>query len=352
MRKTTRIAILLFALAALALLGSFGAARLGAVRREAAARSAAPSPTLIPSPTPTPYDERAEEQRRQEAYSQARAKFCARDFDGAREGFLALGEYEDSARMAALCLSYPESEPQDEFLPPREYWQLGREFPHGTLYWHDAGVFYVPETINSETSFELYYCGGDAGEDYLYYPGVFSYFDEYHPNAVIFFCNESGYWHIQEKNTLMYAHLQRIARELGTAVHDLSTSGSSCGCYTALKAASQFYTDYGQAVTNVCTLDTGLYWVDPDHNLTDEECDALFEAGTVLYLFEEPDVGVEVPQLKRFVDHGIETWSIACKNDQHSLISVYAYLNGVFSFCAGEDIELPRDEYTFVRLHG
>ena len=296
-----------------------------------------------------------EEDIAEEVYEASLHLLYTREFEAARESFLALGDFRDSAGLADFCLSYPDSEPVETYTSSYlESWYVSRPYEHGTIYQHAGlqGVFYVPEEVNDETHFVLYYCGGGAGEDYLYYPGVYGYFENYRPNAVIFFCNESGYGHMADKNERMYHELQHIAHDLGTVVHDLSTMGSSAGCYTALKAAAQYYTDYGVRVRNVGTLDTGMYWDDDGHNLTDDECEALREAGTVLYLFEEPNVGLEVPQLRRFVDHGIETWSIGCLHEQHSLISMYAYINGVFSFCAGDDITLPDDEYTFVKLNG
>lgn len=282
-------------------------------------------------------------------YDRALELLYTRHFDEAHEAFLALGEYSDSARLAAFALSYPKSEPKFYGTLINDG-NIAKHYQHGLLYSCIWGMFYIPDEVNTDTSFVLYYCGGGAGEDYLYYSGLYGYFYNYSPNAILFFCNESGYNHMKEKNTQMYGQLQQLACECGTIVHDLSTIGSSAGCYTALKAASQFYKDYGQIVNNVCTLDTGLYWDDPEHNLTGRECDLVAEAGTVFYLFEEPGVGIEVPALRQMVDHGIDVYVIGCAHDNHSVISQLAYTYGVFSWSAGEDIYLPEEEYTFVKL--
>ena len=122
------------------------------------------------------------------AYKAACHLLYTRKFEAAHDAFSALGDYRDSERLAAYSRSYPESEPDFPY-SLLESWYVSRPYEHGTIYQHEglAGVFYVPEEINDETSFVLYYCGGGAGEDYLYYPGVYGYFENFTPNAVIFF---------------------------------------------------------------------------------------------------------------------------------------------------------------------
>ncbi len=286
----------------------------------------------------------------EERYEEALDALYTRKFSEAYNTFTELGDYKDSRRMAEFTLNYQKTEPVFDSRIVDPYYH-DETYEHGTLYAYPrGGLYYVPDEVNPDTSFILYHSGGGGGEDYLYYNGVYNYFKNYYPNAVIFFCNESAYDYMYRKNAEMYEVLQHIAYDCGTIVHDISVLGSSLGCYTAMKAAPLFYTEYGQIVNNVCTLDTGLEFVDNVHSLTAEECDIVAEAGTVMYLFEQPEVGLEVEAIARMVDHGVETWLVGCRNDNHSMISKLAYANGVFSWSAGEDIHLPEDEYTFTLL--
>lgn len=286
----------------------------------------------------------------EERYIAAKKKLYNREFHEARELFVDLGAYKDSEHLAEECLNYPLSEPlfkgtliNDEM--------LDITYPKGKLYNHNYyGMFYIPDEVNEKTTFVLYHSGGGGLEDYLYYSGVYRYFDNYFPNSIIFFTNNSGYNRIELKNREMYAILQQLAYECGTIVHDVSLVGSSSGCYTAMKAVISFYQDYGIKVTNVCCLDVGLEWND-SQVLRDWECDIAAETGTVFYLFEQQEVGMNFKPIRLMVDHGVNTYVIICKDDNHNNISANAYVHGIFSWSGGdESIILPESEYYFVKL--
>ena len=300
-------------------------------------------------------DDGSSDSDREAEYHEALRLLYSREFDDSRKKFLALGDYLDSAERAEFCLSYPESDQSGDtgrygsMLSP--YWHY-KDFDKGTLYCAYSicirGYWYVPNEINEDTKWLLYFCGG-VGEDYLYYYGVIQYLREYEPNAVIMFSNESGYCHISDFVETQYRLLQQIAKELGTVVHDIYLSGSSNGCFTALHAAAQLHSDFNQRCVNVVTLDTGMEWDSP-YNLTDEEIEIIASAGTEIYLFEQADTGMDRPAIAAMVNAGIPVWIVACKSNQHSQMSVDAYTYGVFSWACGEHVSLPDWNYTYIKL--
>lgn len=283
-----------------------------------------------------------------EQYQQAKELLYTRHFAEAEAIFQSLGTYADSPELAALCRSYPASEIEFEHELMRPDTK-NRLYSDGAIYWSTKGPFYVPDNVTSSTSFVLYYCGGDGTTNWLSYSGVFQYFKAYHPDAVIFFRNGPGETRLDEENILMYHYLQQIAKERGVIVHDLSAIGSSTGCYTALNAAASLYDAFGVRLTNVCSLDAAADW-DSWGMLTDAEMDSVAEAGTTFFLFEQHGKGTRSPQVQKMVDHGINTWLILCSSANHSAISANAYNYGIFSWSAGEEINLPPSEYSFTHL--
>lgn len=281
-------------------------------------------------------------------YKFAKELLYTRHFSEAESVFLSLGTYADSQEFAALCRSYPASEIEFENKLMRQDTK-NRLYSDGAIYWCTKGPFYVPDNVTSSTSFVLYYCGGDGAKNWLSYSGVFQYFKTYHPDAIIFFCNGPGATRLEEENIHMYHYLQEIARECGVIVHDLSAIGSSTGCYTALNAAASLFDAFGIRLTNVCSLDAAADW-DSWGMLTPAEMDSVAEAGTVFFLFEQHGAGTRAPQLQSMLDHGINTWLILCSSANHSAISTNAFNYGVFSWSAGEPIDLPYSEYVFTHL--
>ena len=281
-------------------------------------------------------------------YQQAKELLYTRHFAEAEAIFKSLGPYADSPELASFCLSYPASEIEFENKLLRSDTK-NRIYSDGAIYWCTKGPFYVPDKVTASTTFVLYYCGGDGTTNWLSFSGVFQYFKVYHPDAVIFFRNGPGESHLDAENITMYHYLQQIAKECGVIVHDLSTIGSSTGCYTALNAAASLYENFGIRLTNVCSLDAAADW-DSWGMLSGAEMDSVAEAGTVFFLFEQHGKGTKSPQLQKMVDHGINTWLILCSSANHSAISTNAYNYGIFSWSAGEAISLPYYEYSFTHL--
>ena len=64
------------------------------------------------------------------------------------------------------------------------------------------------------------------------------------------------------------------------------------------------------------------------------------ESGTTFFLFEQHGASTKVSALQEMVDHGINTWLILCASANHSAISANAFNYGIFSWSAGENIDL------------
>ena len=218
------------------------------------------------------------------------------------------------------------------------------------MYYYQSAYIYVPEEINEDTKFLVYFAGGDGKEPMLFIGGVYRYIQNYAPNAILVFYENSGSRNIPESCQKMIRISKQLSDECGVIVHDLVVAGSSTGCYTALHAAAAFYTDAYIEPKAVLTLDTGMEWKMPIH-LSAEERAALAEAGTKLYLFEQDGVGTDVDAIYDLVASGDDVTAVYCKNRDHDWISRLAYENGVFSWAMGEFDELNDSEYTLVPLH-
>ena len=214
-------------------------------------------------------------------------------------------------------------------------------------------MVYIPDVVDLDTAFVQYFSGGNAGEDYLWYYGVYEYFDEYSPNAVVMFTSDSSCTYIQQRIAFQWDILSQIAQECGTIVHNVSSIASSQGAYTAMQLAYDFYVDYDIPVARCVTLDTGCDWSLDYLALTFDQCAVLAEAGTEFYLFEDHNFRNEIwyPAMQNIIYSDLEVHAYVCKCDNHDSISKNAYTLGFFSFCAGEDIEFPACEYCKVELY-
>lgn len=120
-----------------------------------------------------------------------------------------------------------------------------------------------------------------------------------------------------------------------------------------MQLAYHFYVNYGLKINRVLTLDTGVYWNLDCYSLTQVQCNAVAEAGTEFYLFEEPAFIYDLQKapIRYILQSGIPTTALICKHDNHDTISRNAYAYGLFDFCAGEEIDLPSWEYFPVTLY-
>lgn len=298
-----------------------------------------------------------DEMSMEKMYEEACGLLYTRHFEEAWTMFKSLNGYGDSDAKAEFCISYPKSETDySGTLLSEEAAARGRTYPGGILYsFKDAmhvahGLMYVPDEVNADTAWQIYYCGG-CGEDYICYSELYEYFNNYHPNAVIYFCNCSGYCRFDRTNERSYRYLMQAAAELGLTVHDITTVGSSLGAYTALYAVRYLYENYGQKVTDVATLDAGLEWWDSQIP-QDDDAEIISELHTTVWCFEQPTASADKCNgLRILIDNDVNIRFVACRHPAHEDISRNAYKYGVFSFIAGdEDIGLSPVEYSTISV--
>lgn len=203
----------------------------------------------------------------------------------------------------------------------------------GIIYVLDKiGFLYVPNEVNMETKGALYFAGG-GGEDYLSREAVKSYLENFSPNAVILFFYESGFSHMEEISRKGAEVLNQVSAELGIDIKDVITVGSSNGTYAALKASAVLQDEYDFRVTKYLALDAGMNWDYPKEILlSDEQMKTLKDAGTELYLFEQPHTGKQIPAIARMVNAGLKVYIVECQHMGHDQISKYGFRLGVFSF--------------------
>lgn len=308
--------------------------------------------------------ERLTELENSARYREAKTLLFRREFKNAFVAFSLLGDYSDSAYWADFAANYPFIEPEfgDRMINDK---YLNRSYEHGNIYSlsdYDRyngrslvykGLVYVPDTIDNSTTFVQYYCGGDDGGDYLWYKGVYDYFLNYSPNAVIVFTNDSGSQYMHRRNAYQWQILSQLAYECGTVLHDVSVIGTSQGSYTAMQLAYDFYSDYGVKVRKCVTLDTGCDWSLNYLALTADQCGVLAEAGTALYVFEDFNFKKEIQYdaVQNILNSGMEVHAYVCKSNDHDCINQNAFSLGFFSFCAGEKISFPECEYCGVELY-
>ena len=157
---------------------------------------------------------------------------------------------------------------------------------------------------------------------------------------------------MQQINQRAVDTIRQLELELEMVAHDVITVGSSCGAFTALRAGCQLYSLGGIKVSKILTMDTGIDWEDitGNENLSIEECELLAKNGTELYLFEQPEVGMEIGPIANLVSSGNDVTMVYCKNRGHDTISINMYRKDVFGWALGEFDELDPDEYSCVKL--
>lgn len=291
---------------------------------------------------------------RETIYQQALLSMYRCDFLEAAGSFDSISAYKDSRRYSEYCLDRNElaSQPVEHKYILDE--RLEEEYENGKLYRNIICELYVPNNITESTKTLIYYAGGIGG-DLLYYSGVTRYCEDYSPDAVILFFCGSGFYDMTNKNRLAMDIMHQVELECGFVMHDLVVAGSSNGCFSAFRAAAQFYSMYGYLVNTVLSFDAGYDFLIPPWEeirfLSDEECDILAQAGTRMCLFEQPGVGMDFPAIKKMVDHGMYVSVIECQTKDHNRISVHAYSHGLFSWGLGENVELDPNEYNIVELN-
>lgn len=277
-----------------------------------------------------------------------------RRFEDALEDFSRAQLPEESGVYERFCRDRMEEndmkEPDGILNPKYLYKDVNHEgIKRGAMYIYKRVFVYVPEGVSTQTKFVSYFAGG-GGEPILYVDGLFQYIRKYWPDAVLLFYENSGTPDIPGSCQLMMEVANQVAKELGICVHDLVVAGSSDGCYTALHATAAYYALYNIAPVSLLTLDTGEEWAAPGLGLSQEEIDQIAQSGTMLYLFEQPWTGLDVPAIYDLAASGCKVVAVYCTHPGHDEISRLAYSKGIFSWALGEYKELDKAEYRLCPL--
>ena len=284
------------------------------------------------------------------AYDLALHYLHERGFEKAIEYFKYANRHEQSAlyeRYCALRLQSQDIVDTERIIKPE---RLSDDFSYGKLYYYYPAYVYVPNEIDENTKFLAYFAGG-RGEPMLFIDSVYEYIWGHAPNAVMVFYENSGVRNISYACRQMMQIINQAAAECGLGIQELVIGGSSNGCYTALHAAVAFYENEFIAPKAVITLDTGAEW-SSSLNLNTHERAVLAEAGTKLYLFEQPYIGIWVSAIENLVDSGNDVTAVYCANDGHDEMTILAFSKGVFSWALGEYEELDKAEYTLYPILG
>lgn len=289
------------------------------------------------------------DEAREHMYLDAFSAYVDCEFEKAADMFFALGGYRQSLAYLKQCGRRLEAElPEEDKLLLRPS-SMVKKFENGKMYSIREGLVYIPDSLSKDTNSLVYYAGG-LGDNLLYMEGVWYYFMNYAPDAVMLFFYESGYNHIEGKNLKAIELMEQLTLECGISIHGLVIAGSSHGCYTAMHSIAKFYSEAGIPPTAAFMLDAGLEWDTPS-NLNAEECELVGLAETEVYLFEQEGVGLDKAPIRQLVEKGGRVTIVECWDDDHNRISVNAYKFGLFSWALGEFSHLDPKQYTLVKLY-
>lgn len=282
-------------------------------------------------------------------YSQAEDLASDFEMEAAYEIWGKLGTYKGSdllAKRSESIMVWSEA-PEEEHLLT----EANRYFREklDNVYICDTAYIVVPEELNSNTRFFIYYPGGRDEEmsvDYLLY-----YMMNPSPNTLAVFMRRNGIDNMEKKTGQAVEILDRAAAECGVFPRDVVTAGSSLGAYPAMHSVVYAWADYALRTDCVLSLDAGSDWMESGLLLTEDQCLKTAELGTEFYLFESPWVGMNREGICRMVNTGNKVTMVGCYFDDHVRISLDAMGMGVVDW-AVNDRSSPcnPDIYSFVTL--
>lgn len=292
----------------------------------------------VSTPTPSPSAE--------ELYATAKTTLYKCDFESALNQFESLGDFEDSVEFTDYCRYRIEKEKEPVNVKYTLESNISEtKFKGGTLYFYSFCYIYVPNQCDENTRSMVYFAGG-TGENLLYLPGVYKYFENYSPNAVMLFFCESGYTHMKGIAQDAVDIMRQLELECHFVIHDFVLIGSSNGAYTAIRSAALMYEYGGIKAKSVLSMDAGDEWNLPSH-ITDENLAVIADIKTTVYLFEQDNgVWLKYDFIKHMVDSGVDVRVVECREDGHNRISVNLYKYGLFSWAFEEYSDLMPEEYT------
>ena len=291
----------------------------------------------------------AQEQISRQLFRQAEELAEAFKLEEACELWEELGSYEGSAlllRRGQRALSWA-SAPEEQRLLTRENCYLSKTLKN--VYVCEQAYIVVPEELDSETCFFIYYPGGRDDEmsvDYLLY-----YMMNPSPNTMAVFLRRNGLEHMRDKTCQAIDLLEQAAAECGVFVRELVVAGSSLGAYPAMHSVVYAYEEYGIRTDCVLSLDAGSDWLETPLLLDESECRETAQLGTEFYLFESPWVGMNREGIRLMVNTGNKVTMVGCTFDDHVRISLDAMGMGVVDWAMGDRTQQCNPEiYSFTRL--
>ena len=266
------------------------------------------------------------------------------------EVFTALGDYRCSANYLKYCLSRLEENNQP-FTYVLERSTSSCPYGAGTWYNLREAVIYLPDEINSETKWVLYFPGGnggirDDGIPMLFTYSIRDYLDAYSPSSIQVYWRSSGCYQLTPALDESYQVMESIAQNFGIAIRDLVVAGSSNGGYTAVKSSAYLLEQYGVPVSSVLVYDMGLSFtvaILP----SEEEYRDIAKAGTKMFFFDQKDIGYNNSHILEMTNNGVDVQLIYCVKDEHSHITWDGFSLGTLSWATGELDSISPDAYVF-----
>ena len=284
-------------------------------------------------------------------YTQGLQQMKAGDFESAAGVFDAMNGYLLSDGYSRYCKAR-----QDHTCDVDYRAEFSRNHAVGAGTWYDAPdyVLYLPDRINENTRWVLYF-PGSCGEYFnvfthssaLYGYSVEGYLEKYSPSSIMMFWRGSGMYEMTPAIDQAYHTLESIARDYGIAIHDLVTAGSSNGGYTAVKCSGYLYQNYGVPVSKVLVYDMGEHFMISHCLPKVEDCETAHQTGTQFYFFEPGNIGYNHTNLSTMIERGMDVQLVHCKRDAHTTITYDGFSEGTLSWATGEQDGIREDYYTF-----
>ncbi len=219
---------------------------------------------------------------------------------------------------------------------------------NGYTYVCEDAYIVTPAKPDENTRFFLYFPGGRDEElnlDFFY-----AYLTNPAPNTLAVFMRKNGLPDLAAGNRRALEVLEQAATDLGVFVDQPIVAGSSLGVYPAIQCPRFAWRENGIQVNCVLSLDAGNDWWEPLLAPDEEAARELALIGTDLLLFQSPNLGVEHPMIRRFVDAGDSVTVIECVNDEHEQISLDAFSLGFVDWAFGPRNESFMPEYYNFRV--
>lgn len=214
---------------------------------------------------------------------------------------------------------------------------------YGTLFELDDCLLFIPDHINEDTKYLIYFPGGlepwtirhDLAEEYL---------SKYEPNCICLFFKESFVNNIDQAKWRAGAILRGVSKETGVAPQKIAILASSNGGYTALWVATDLFDSCYILTDKIVILDMGMSWskdvlIDADSSIS------LVEAGTKVYHFGRGHELYRNAGSIKFAGYDVPLINVMCQHGGHDAITEKAFRNGTFSWAIGEKEFLDPNEY-------